>query len=65
MCVHLLGVPTKTNRVNLRVADRDAELFRRAAGLRHGLAPSPTDERHLMIMLKDIRAVLVKRHQSA
>jgi uncharacterized protein (DUF1778 family) len=24
---------TKTNRVNLRVADRDAELFRRAAGV--------------------------------
>jgi GNAT superfamily N-acetyltransferase len=33
--------------------------------LRHGLGPSPTDERHLMILLKDIRAVLAKRHRSA
>lgn len=33
--------------------------------LRYGLEPSPTDERHLMILLKDIRAVLAKRHRSA
>ena len=30
----LMGMPeTKTNRVNLRVADRDVELFRQAAGV--------------------------------
>ncbi len=30
----------------------------RAFYLRHGLAPGPTDERHLMILVKDIRAAL-------
>jgi GNAT superfamily N-acetyltransferase len=32
----------------------------RAFYLRCGLVPSPTDERHLMILLKDIRAELAK-----
>lgn len=30
----------------------------RAFYLRHGLIPGPTDERHLMILVKDIRAAL-------
>lgn len=33
--------------------------------LEHGLESSPTDERHLMILIKDIRAVLARRRPSA